>query len=192
MKQQSTDFYADMDLPPSDSDEEEREQVVREDKVFNVEQELSAKEIKKREAKARAEKEAAERQRAQLMRDDDSAYTVTIGSSLDSVDPNSRDIKVDGFSVSARGKVLLQNANLSIVHGRRYGLAGPNGTGKTTLLKLIAKRLIHVPDHIDVLIVEQEVVGDDRTALQVQRVCLDLSLSAEFTYLLVLCSLGRS
>ena len=192
MKQQSTDFYADMDLPPSDSDEEEREQVVREDKVFNVEQELSAKEIKKREAKARAEKEAAERQRAQLMRDDDSAYTVTIGSSLDSVDPNSRDIKVDGFSVSARGKVLLQNANLSIVHGRRYGLAGPNGTGKTTLLKLIAKRLIPVPDHIDVLIVEQEVVGDDRTALQVQRVCLDLSLSAEFTYLLVLCSLGRS
>ena len=188
MKQQSTDFYADMDLPPSDSDEEEREQVVREDKVFNVEQELSAKEIKKREAKARAEKEAAERQRAQLMRDDDSAYTVTIGSSLDSVDPNSRDIIVDGFSVSARGKVLLQNANLSIVHGRRYGLAGPNGTGKTTLLKLIAKRLIPVPDHIDVLIVEQEVVGDDRTALQVQRVCLDLSLSAEFTFLLVLCS----
>jgi hypothetical protein len=39
--------------------------------------------------------------------------------------------------------------------------------GKSTLLKLMARRQIPVPDNIDVLLVEQEVVGmDDQTALQ--------------------------
>ncbi len=45
-------------------------------------------------------------------------------------------------------------------------MAGPNGKGKSTLLKLLARRQIPVPEGIDVLLVEQEVVGmDDQTAL---------------------------
>lgn len=68
--------------------------------------------------------------------------------------------------MSARGKELLKNTPLTIVHGRRYGLVGPNGKGKSTLLKLLAWRQIPVPRNIDVLLVEQEVVGDERTALE--------------------------
>jgi ATPase subunit of ABC transporter with duplicated ATPase domains len=79
---------------------------------------------------------------------------------------NSKDIKIDGFSVSARGKELLTNTDLTIVHGRRYGLVGPNGMGKTTIMKLLARRKLPVPDFIDILLVEQEVVGDDRSALE--------------------------
>ena len=74
--------------------------------------------------------------------------------------------QVEKFSVSARGKDLLVNADLTIAHGRRYGLAGPNGKGKSTLMKLIAKRRLPIPEHIDVLLVEQEVIGDERTALE--------------------------
>ena len=33
---------------------------------------------------------------------------------------HSKDIKIDSFSVSARGKVLLENTSCTIVHGRRY------------------------------------------------------------------------
>ncbi|VEL10772.1 unnamed protein product [Protopolystoma xenopodis] len=40
---------------------------------------------------------------------------------------NQVDIKVEGFSIAAKGKDLFVNANLSIVRGRRYGLVGPNG-----------------------------------------------------------------
>lgn len=38
-----------------------------------------------------------------------------------------KDIKIERFSISARGKDLLVNASLQITAGRRYGLVGPNG-----------------------------------------------------------------
>ncbi|KAF6769085.1 hypothetical protein AHF37_12221 [Paragonimus kellicotti] len=37
------------------------------------------------------------------------------------------DIKVENFSIAAKGKDLFINASLQITHGRRYGLVGPNG-----------------------------------------------------------------
>lgn len=37
------------------------------------------------------------------------------------------DIKVENFSIAAKGKELFTNANLLIAQGRRYGLVGPNG-----------------------------------------------------------------
>lgn len=80
---------------------------------------------------------------------------------------NAVDIKVENFSISARGKDLFVNATLNISAGRRYGLVGPNGHGKTTLLKHIANRSLNIPPTIDVLLCEQEVVADDTPAVEV-------------------------
>ena len=77
------------------------------------------------------------------------------------------DIKIENFSISARGNDLFVNANLHITNGRRYGLVGPNGMGKTTLLKHIANRQLGIPPNIDVLLCEQEVQADDDNALTV-------------------------
>lgn len=63
-------------------------------------------------------------------------------------------------------RCLLQGAELSLTFGRRYGLIGRNGLGKTTLLKMLASRSLRVPPHISILHVEQEVAGDETTALQ--------------------------
>lgn len=63
-------------------------------------------------------------------------------------------------------RCLLQGAELSLASGRRYGLIGRNGLGKTTLLKMLASRNLRVPAHISILHVEQEVAGDETTALQ--------------------------
>ncbi|XDB46767.1 hypothetical protein AB1E18_000382 [Capra hircus] len=62
--------------------------------------------------------------------------------------------------------VLLAGADVNLAWGRRYGLVGRNGLGKTTLLKMLATRSLRVPAHISLLHVEQEVAGDDTPALQ--------------------------
>lgn len=64
-------------------------------------------------------------------------------------------LQVHSLSVRAKGKLLLENTQLSVTAGRRYGLVGPNGKGKSTLLRLIARRQIPVPEALDVLLVEQ-------------------------------------
>lgn len=79
---------------------------------------------------------------------------------------NAVDIKVENFSISAKGKALFINAQLLIAAGRRYGLVGPNGHGKTTLLRHIQSRALDIPPNIDVLLCEQEVVADETPAVE--------------------------
>ena len=68
---------------------------------------------------------------------------------------NAVDIKVERFDIAASGRQLFSNADLIIGFGRRYGLVGPNGMGKTTLLKHIAGRKLNIPPTIDILYCEQ-------------------------------------
>ncbi|QIX02353.1 hypothetical protein AMS68_007870 [Peltaster fructicola] len=78
----------------------------------------------------------------------------------------SKDIKVDGIDISIGGKRILADTNLTLAYGRRYGLVGQNGIGKSTLLRALSKREVAIPTHISILHVEQEITGDDTTALQ--------------------------
>uniref|UniRef100_A0A1I7Y328 ABC transporter domain-containing protein n=1 Tax=Steinernema glaseri TaxID=37863 RepID=A0A1I7Y328_9BILA len=53
---------------------------------------------------------------------------------------NVNDIKVENFDINANGRQLFSKATLVISAGHRYGFVGPNGMGKTTLLRHIAQR----------------------------------------------------
>lgn len=77
----------------------------------------------------------------------------------------SMDIRIENFDVSYGNKVLLQNADLLLANGRRYGLVGRNGLGKTTLLRMISGKQLQIPSHITILHVEQEVIGDNTPAI---------------------------
>lgn len=68
-----------------------------------------------------------------------------------------KDIKIENFDISFAGRRILTDANLTVAFGRRYGVVGKNGIGKSTLLRAIARREVSVPHHISVLYVEQEV-----------------------------------
>lgn len=68
-----------------------------------------------------------------------------------------KDVKLENFDISFAGKRILSSANLTLAFGRRYGLVGRNGIGKSTLLRTLSKRELNVPTHISILHVEQEV-----------------------------------
>ncbi|KAI0726008.1 P-loop containing nucleoside triphosphate hydrolase protein [Fomitopsis betulina] len=77
----------------------------------------------------------------------------------------SKDIHLPNIDVSFGSNRILSGASLTLAYGRRYGLIGRNGVGKSTLLRHIAMRDVPIPPHITILFVEQEIVGDDTTAL---------------------------
>ena len=60
----------------------------------------------------------------------------------------------------------LGELTLTIKAGRRAGLIGRNGVGKSTLLRNMALREIPIPTQISILYVEQEIVGDDTSAIE--------------------------
>ena len=46
-------------------------------------------------------------------------------------------LKINDISYSIAGRQLLANASATIQSGHKVGIVGRNGTGKTTLFKLI-------------------------------------------------------
>lgn len=82
------------------------------------------------------------------------------------VHPRSRDIKIDNFSVTFYGSELLQDTLLELNCGRRYGLLGLNGSGKSSLLSVLGNREVPIPEHIDIFHLTREMPASDKTALQ--------------------------
>ncbi len=97
-------------------------------------------------------------------------------------DPQSRDIKIDQYTLSFHGRLLIEGAGVSLNYGNRYGLLGENGSGKvcfpfdlenltslicfkSTLLQSIAERDIEIPSHIDIYIVRGEAEPSDVNAI---------------------------
>jgi ATP-binding cassette, subfamily F, member 2 len=78
----------------------------------------------------------------------------------------SRDVKIISTSLVFHGKVLFNDATLEINYGRRYGLLGENGCGKTTLLKAIDAREFPFPEHIDIYLLNQGAPKTELGALE--------------------------
>lgn len=78
-----------------------------------------------------------------------------------------RQLRLKSYPVRIPFQVLLvpntetvtpsSGASLTLAYGRRYGIIGRNGVGKSTLLRHIAMREVPIPAYITILFVEQEV-----------------------------------
>ena len=56
-------------------------------------------------------------------------------------DPQSRDIKIDQYTLSFHGRLLIEGAEISLNYGNRYGLLGENGSGKVGIIRRRPHRL---------------------------------------------------
>jgi ATP-binding cassette subfamily F protein 3 len=80
-------------------------------------------------------------------------------------------IRLHDISYSVEGRPLLENASATIPAGHKVGLVGRNGTGKTTLFRLIRGELsletgsIELPRQARIGGVAQEVPGNDISLL---------------------------
>ncbi|CAG5042001.1 unnamed protein product [Parnassius apollo] len=150
--------------------EAQKEEKAKEEKVESVEKKMSHKDKKKLKKQQEYEKqmEMLTKKGGQGHSELDANFTVSqaqkSAGQMAALE-NAVDIKVENFSISAKGKDLFVNANLLIANGRRYGLVGPNGHGKTTLLRHLAQRAFPLPPHIDILLCEQEVTASDTSAV---------------------------
>lgn len=84
---------------------------------------------------------------------------------LDSLE-TSKDLKISSLSLLFHGKVLIQDSTLELNFGRRYGLLGENGCGKSTFLKSLAAREYPVPEQIDIYLLNEPAEPSEFSALE--------------------------
>lgn len=78
----------------------------------------------------------------------------------------SRDIQLNNVSITHHGVNLLEDTSIELNYGRRYGLIGSNGCGKSTMLTLLGQREFPLPDHVDIFHLRREIEACDKTALE--------------------------
>ena len=61
--------------------------------------------------------------------------------------PRGRDVHINQFSVTFHGQEILVDTDFEMNCGRRYGLVGLNGSGKSTILACIGNREVGTRVH---------------------------------------------
>ncbi|OLY80076.1 putative ABC transporter ATP-binding protein [Smittium mucronatum] len=134
---------------------------------------VDTKKLRKAEAKIAAKMEKRELkanyEASKLIEEDtlEDEFLMKVNPILDYTETKGKikDIALENFDITFGGKKILTNAELKLVFGRRYGLIGKNGVGKSTLLRNISVRDLPIPTYISILHVEQEMAGDDTSAI---------------------------
>ena len=109
----------------------------------------------------KAEVPAEESQADRLRKD---GIVTTYAHSSKKMHRNVRDISVSNLTVTFHGSPLVEDTELTLNYGNRYGYIGRNGCGKTTFMKVIGARCFPIPDGIDIFHLKEEIEATEMTA----------------------------
>lgn len=123
-----------------------------------------SKKVEKEEAKVSSIIPSKAVDKADLLQEQ--GIVATCSHNARGVHENFKDINVANFSITYFGKVLLEDSDLSLNFGRRYGLLGRNGCGKSTMMNVLGARGVPIPDNIDIFHLKHEIEPSDMTALE--------------------------
>ena len=82
-------------------------------------------------------------------------------------------ITISGLTARIAGRLLIDNASLSLPSGVKVGLVGRNGTGKSTLFRVITGQLaseagtVTMPKNARIGQVAQEAPGTDDALIEI-------------------------
>ena len=88
----------------------------------------------------------------------------TFAASSKTLHRNVRDISVSNLTVTFHGVPLVEEAELTLNYGNRYGYIGRNGCGKSTFMRVIGSRCFPIPDGIDIFHLKEEIEATEMTA----------------------------
>jgi len=80
--------------------------------------------------------------------------------------PESRDLHLGQITLRYHGAELLVDGKVELNNGRRYGLLGVNGSGKSTFMQALSLRELPIPDHFDIFHLTNEIEPTTKTALE--------------------------
>lgn len=125
----------------------------------------------KAKSSSKASKKEEEEKKKQLIKGDDKVKRLAVleSATISGVRTSrndSRDIKIEQFSIINFGKSLVKDTKLELNFGRRYGLIGQNGSGKSTMLAGIAAREVDIPEHIDIWFLDREAEPSENSAIK--------------------------
>ena len=86
---------------------------------------------------------------------------VTYSANRKGVDARARDINVTNVTMQHMGAILLEETDVVLNHGNRYGLIGRNGCGKSTFMKTLGARALPIPNSIDIFFLKEEIEPSD-------------------------------
>lgn len=78
---------------------------------------------------------------------------------------NAKDIKVENLTVSFHGANIIDNSTFTLNWGNRYGFIGRNGSGKTTVMRVIGARAVPIPETISMFHLTTEYPATEMTAI---------------------------
>ena len=128
--------------------------------ISEIAQELAAAEIQKKLAASATDVEKLRAEQAAM-----NAAARNVTGTLTSRELDSS-IHIHALSILYHGQVMIEDTELHLDNHHRYGIIGPNGCGKSTLMAAIGNREVPIPTNKDIFYLDHEMAPSDKTPLQ--------------------------